>query len=64
VCEHASPWHHLCEYIAVLVVGPACTEGRDLALLRGLPRPLNSKTVKDKFPIPVVDELRGANFFT
>jgi hypothetical protein len=27
-------------------------------------REINSKTVKDKFPIPVVNELRGACFFT
>jgi hypothetical protein len=25
---------------------------------------LNENTVKDKFPIPVVDELKGARFFT
>jgi hypothetical protein len=27
-------------------------------------RTLNAKTSKDKFPIPVVDELHGARFFT
>jgi hypothetical protein len=27
-------------------------------------RSLNAKTSKDKFPIPVVDELHGAHFFT
>jgi hypothetical protein len=27
-------------------------------------RTLNAKTLKDKFPIPVVDELHGARFFT
>jgi hypothetical protein len=27
-------------------------------------RTLNVKTIKDKFPIPVVEELRGASFFT
>jgi hypothetical protein len=59
---------HPAVYLAVLYPSPSCEETRrHMALMCSLAA-LNERTVKDKFPISVVeeliDELHDARFFT
>jgi hypothetical protein len=57
VCRHASPGGDLVELIGVLGAGVA-REGTDRSWHFCVDyRALNNKMVKDKFPIPVVEEL-------